>query len=473
MRGSLIAYSCGMNKNYRPAAAHHMIANAFEQAAHGNPEYNRVMIFAPPRHGKSMLVSENGPAWYLGNYPNKKIIAASHTAALADDFGAKVRNLLLDPLHQATFGPASGLNPKTTARDDFETIGKGEYSAFGVGASPIGKGANLMIIDDPFKSREEAESPTKRQSVKNWYTASMYTRLEGNASVILMHQRWHEDDLAGWLIDNHAEENWKIINLPAIAETHDELGRVPGEALWWQGFDERALGRIASAIGTRDWLSMYQQRPRSLEGDEFKREYMQYYAKMPQEVARGCVIYILVDAASSKKKNSDNTAMAVVGLGADGNKYLLDGVRKRLSLSERAKHLFDLHRKWQPRYVGYEQYGQMADIEHMAHMMEQENYRFTIESLGGRIKKEERVRRLLPDLENGAWYFPESLMVKDNSNKSVDLIEKLVEDEMLPFPVGAKDDFLDAMSRIYDMKQTYPRASNNRTGVSTSGPRPW
>lgn len=476
MQTSLIGYAIAMKPHYVPAAHHRLIAEKLEQAFRG--EISRLMIFAPPRHGKTELVSKLGPAWFMGNNPHLKIIAASHTSDLAEDNGGEVRDLLADPLHAATFGRAGAINPKNSARDNFRTLGKGEYRGVGVGGSPVGRGGDVIIIDDPIKSREEAESPTYRAKLRNWYTSALYSRRETNIHrdgvIILMHQRWHEDDLAGWLISRDEEKQWEILNLPALAEDYDELGRVPGEALWWEKFDEDFLTDTAKEVGPRDFMSMYQQRPRSLEGDEFKREYLMYYERTPEEVRRGLVVYILVDAASSKKKTSDYTAMAVIGLGADGNNYLLDGIRDRLKLSERAEMLMALHRKWRPRFVGYEQYGQMADIEHMQSVMEQDNYRFPITPLGGKMRKEERIRRMLPDLEKGKWFFPKELWKRDTNKKLVDVIDMMIEQEMLAFPVGKNDDFIDAMSRIYDMTQIRPKpGGGGRTGVSKGGPRPY
>lgn len=474
MHGSLMAYAVGINKKYIPAPHHRLIGERIQAAFEGRAS-NRLMIFAPPRHGKSELTSKIAPAYFLGRWPDKKVIAASHTQTLADGFGRQVRDILMDPLHAALFGPEAALNPKTTAAGEFTTMGKGEYFAVGVGGTPIGKGGDLVVIDDPFKSREEAESPRQREKVKDWYTSSIYSRLEGNGVVVLMHQRWHEDDLAGWLLREHADENWEVINLPALCEKPvDELGRIEGEALWPEKYDEFRLHQISRAIGPRDWLSMYQQRPRSQEGDEFKRSYLRYYERPAIEVGRGMTVYILVDAASSKKKTSDYTAMAVIGIGVDGNKYLLDGVRDRLKLSERAAKLMELHRKWNPRTVGYEQYGQMADIEHIQTVMEQENYRFVITPLGGRMRKEERIRRMLPDLESNVWWFPEEMWVKSVDGKVTDLIDTMIEEEMVPFPVGRKDDFIDCLSRIYDVEIVKPRAgSSSGAGVSKGGPRPW
>ena len=475
MATNMMAYAVGINPRYQVAPHHRLIGEKIQAAFEGRGS-PRLMIFAPPRHGKSELVSKIAPAYFLGRWPSRKVISASHTAGLAEGFGGQVRDLILDPLHTSLFGYEASLNPNTRAKGEFSTMGKGEYFAVGVGGTPIGKGADLVVIDDPFKSREEAESPTQRQKVKDWYTSSIYSRLEGDGIIVIMHQRWHEDDLAGWLLSEHSEENWDVVDLAAVCieEDKDPLGRVQGEALWPEKYDEVRLHKISRAIGPRDWLSMYQQRPRSQEGDEFKRDYIRYYERPPIEVGRNMVKYILVDAASSKKKTSDFTAMAVIGIGTDGNKYLLDGIRDRLKLSERAAKLMELHRKWNPKAVGYEQYGQMADIEHVYSVMEQENYRFVITPLGGRMRKEERIRRMLPDLENSVWRFPEELWIKSVDKKVSDLVNTIIEDEMVPFPVGRKDDFIDCMSRIYDIDIVKPRGGNhNQGGVSKGGPRPW
>jgi predicted phage terminase large subunit-like protein len=160
--------------------------------------------------------------------------------------------------------------------------------------------------------------------------------------------------------------------------------------------------------------------------------------------------YILVDPASSKKKGSDYTVMPVVGLGEDQNFYLLDAVRDRLNLSERCKHLFRLHRKWKPDAVGYGKYGMMADIEYVNEKQRLENYRFRVVELGGRLSKEDRIRRLIPLFESGRFYLPTVMWRVDHEGRRQDLTTVFVEEEYKAFPVGTHDDFLDAISRICD-----------------------
>jgi len=160
--------------------------------------------------------------------------------------------------------------------------------------------------------------------------------------------------------------------------------------------------------------------------------------------------YILVDPASEKKRSSDYTAMVVVGLGADGNYLLLDAVRDRLNLGERADALFALHRRWKPRGVGYEKYGQQCDIEHIEARQAAETYRFAITPLGGALSKPDRIKRLVPLFEQGRIYLPDSVIKTDYEGRAVDLMQAFIEEEYKPFPVALHDDLLDALSRILD-----------------------
>lgn len=188
----------------------------------------------------------------------------------------------------------------------------------------------------------------------------------------------------------------------------------------------------------------------------FKDEWLQYW---PASKANNLNIYILVDPASKKKKASDYTVMWVIGVGGDGNYYVLDVVRDRLNLTERQKMLFALHRKWRPIRVGYEEYGLQADIEHHQYVMKERNYRFEIVPLGGSMAKEDRIKRLVPKCESRMVYLPEGGLVRTNhEGQAVDLIRVFREEEYLAFPVCAHDDMLDAMSRILDeeMQVSFP-----------------
>ena len=191
----------------------------------------------------------------------------------------------------------------------------------------------------------------------------------------------------------------------------------------------------------------------------FKREWLRFYKSILPQHLKLMNKYMLIDAASSKKKGSDYTAIWVIGLGSDGNYYALDMIRDRLNLTERADRVFDLHRKWKPKETRYEKYGLMADIEHIKSRQEQENYRFDIREVGGQTKKEDRVGRLIPIFEQGRFYLPKSFHIADYQKVMRDLTRDFIEEEFVAFPVGLHDDMLDALARIAepDLRLTWPK----------------
>ena len=168
-------------------------------------------------------------------------------------------------------------------------------------------------------------------------------------------------------------------------------------------------------------------------------------------------LYLIVDPANEKKKDSDWTAMAIVGLAPDNNYYLLDGVRDRLNLAERTERVFELHKKWGRPKVGYEKYGKDSDIDHIKHVMKEKNYRFNIVELGGQLKKNDRIRRMIPEFRDERWWLPDEIWVTTYEKKTVELVDVIIEEELMAFPVPVHDDFIDAMSRIHDMPTTWPK----------------
>jgi phage terminase large subunit-like protein len=186
------------------------------------------------------------------------------------------------------------------------------------------------------------------------------------------------------------------------------------------------------------------------------KEWLKFYTG---EVSDGCNIYLLVDPASEKKKSSDYTCAMVIGLGTDNNYRILDMVRDRLNLKERGDMVFTLHRKWNPRGVGYEKYGMQADVEYIKERMKSENYYFEITELGGQMPKPDRIKRLVPSLEQGRWILPETLFRTNYEGKLEDLVEIYINDEYTSFPVSVHDDMLDCQSRIVetDMQVIWPK----------------
>lgn len=461
---SLIGYALAMWPGYRPSHHHRKLANALERVAKG--ELKRLIITMPPRHGKSMLASEFFPAWYLGRLPDHQIIHASYSQELVNGFGRKIRNQLKDEMYAAVF-PGTKLSDDSSAQDKFNIAGhQGAYMAVGVGGSATGRGAHLMLIDDPIKDREEADSETLRQKLKDWYTSVAYTRLMKGGAVIVIQTRWHEDDLAGWLLREHGHEGWEVLDLMAI-ENED----TPEEkALWPEDFPLERLKQIKATLPPRDWWALYQQKPRDGSGAEFRRQWLNFYTTVS---SRAMYRMLLVDPATGKRANNDFTTMWTVGLGEDENYYILDCIRDRLNLTERTDALFRMHRKWKPGQVRYEKYGMMADIEHMKAEMNHRSYRFPIQEVGGTTKKEDRIRRLIPAFQQGKVWMPEELMYTSLDGKTRNLTSHFVEEEFLAFPVGRHDDMLDALARMVEPTLDTPwplrRIQNNLTPTAVFG----
>lgn len=457
----LCIYSCLVDNKYKPNRFHRYLARELEKAvAEG---YGRIMIFAPPQHGKSEIVSRKFPSWILGKHPDWQIIAASYGEDLVQLNGQSVRNNLMNPLHKLVFED-SELNASTRAKDYFLTSKDGQYLGVTIRGGGTGFPARVFIIDDPFKSRAEAESETFRKHVKDWYRSVCYTRLAENSILVIMHTRWHNDDLAGWLLKEHAHENWKVINLPAIAEEEDLLGREVGEPLVPERFSAKELDKKRIAVGSRDWVALYQQRPTEQGGSVFKHEWLRFYdSKTISKVVWTMNRYLIIDPARTQKKTSDYTAMVVVGLHVDGNYYLLDAVYDRLTLRQRADTVMDLHRKWKPVGVGYKKTGFEQDIEYLNEVMNNENYRFTVSSLQEKGAKETRIERLAPDFENSKVWLPETLWKTNSSGEVKDIIGQFVEEEYKAFPAGVHDDFFDCLSGIKDLNTKWPMVRRVRT----------
>jgi predicted phage terminase large subunit-like protein len=437
-------------------------------------EILRLMVFMPPGSAKSTYGSVAFPAWFLGRNPALQTLACSHTTELAERFGRRVRNLIADPEYGTIF-PECRLADDSQAAGRWATSDGGEYYAAGVGSAVVGFRADVIVMDDPVAGREAADSEREREKTWEWYKSDVRTRLKPGGAIVLIMQRWRDDDLAGQLLKDAEAggEQWTVVRLPMEAEENDPLGRAVGEPLWPEWYKDADVAQAKR--DARNWLALYQQRPRPASGAEFKREWLRYYKAKPTD---GLNKYILVDPASEKKKNSDYTAAWVLGLGRDGNIYALDFVRDRLSLTERADLVFKWHREYRPIRVGYEKYGMQADIEHIKDRQEREQYRFPVVELGGQLKKEDRIRRLIPRFENAQLWLPESLHRTDHAGNVRDLIHDLIEEEYAPFPVGLHDDAMDALARIEDpdLMAVFPQEQKPREGVRRpvhTGPGAW
>lgn len=703
-RQSLLAYAIGMIPRYETPAHLELLAEKLEAVERG--EIKRLMVFMPPRHGKSNQASEVFPAWYLGRKPDRQVMFTTYAQDLADGFGRKVRNAVADPRHVRSF-PDSVLSEDSQSAKRFNTTAGGAYYAVGVGGPVTGRGADLLLLDDPLKNREEADSKLIRDKLWDWYASTAYTRLMPGGAVVLVqcmvgdtlvtmadgaqkelrdirpgdyvatfdnwrlgasrvlnwanqgadktysiktssgtivranerhpflvarngspewikvrdlrigdrvvrvigasgeglnaplrvatsqpsakgfvaptttsicgqagidrrlstqrhdtkrgssagtestrksstgclqsradvapsaasrrvktsapigaessaltiattpasqegcyattatsqldtsqtrqslseppstcdftteavleiveagvedvfdiqvertenfianglvshNTRWHEDDLAGRLLNG--PEQWEVVNLPALAEDGDELGREPGEALWPERYDEHALERIRSTIGEREFIALYQQRPAPLDGALFRRDWIKR-GKAPRA---GVHVAMGVDLALSTKTSADYTAIVVMSRDEFGKLYVLDAVRERVDFPGALRLIRQMAEKWNPRQIAIEQVAYQAVVV-------QELLRQTTLPIKGVAPDKDKVTRAQPL----ALRYEQGLV-------SHEQLPSWFEDELLAFPQGEHDDSVDALVYAY---QAVMRMTRYDDGISTA-----
>lgn len=342
----------------------------------GQP-YRGAIITMPPRHGKSELISKFTPAWYLTKYPDRRVILSSYESDFAADWGGKARQLVADM-------PELGvtLDPTTQSKSHWKIQGKrGVMVTAGAGGPITGKGADLFIIDDPFKSNEDADSELQRQKVWDWYLSTALSRLEKDLSdpdapppvMLLVQTRWHQDDLAGRLLE-HEPEKWLHFNLPALAGPDDPLGRLPGEALWPEKYDEAALNDIRESQeseGLRWWSALYQQNPSVEGGGILPIQNIRYFQTVQKDKARAYILYndkgevkqisenhigrfMTVDLAATVKTSADFSVFCHWGWTDTEELLLLDLWRGRIESADHKKIAEQLFYAWKPRFMGVE-----------------------------------------------------------------------------------------------------------------------
>jgi predicted phage terminase large subunit-like protein len=421
----LLSYAAYQYPDYQIGRHHRLIANALERVERG--ECKRLMIAMPPRHGKSMLASEFFPAWYLGRNPEKYVIATTYAQEFADDIGRKVRNQLSDPVFGAIFPGVSARSDSTSARR-FHTTKGGVYFAVGAGGPITGRGAHLLLIDDPIKGREDADSETMRRKLKDWYSSVAYTRLMPGAAVVVIQTRWHEDDLAGWLLAEHAHEGWEVLELPAID--------ADGNALWPESYPVERLRQIERTIGQRDFSALYQQRPAPADGCLFKPEMIGVVDALPSGI-RMCRGWDFAATEQVGTNNPDWTVGAKLGRGPDGVFYICDIVRLRgtpLAVESALVNTASLDGREVAISIPQDP-GQAGKSQALYFVQRLAGHAVTASPETG--DKSTRAAPFASQIEAG-----NVRMLRGPWNR--DLL-----DEMRMFPNGAKDDQIDACSRAF------------------------
>lgn len=387
----------------------------------------RLLVTMPPRHGKSQLTSIYFPFWLLVRNPATQIIFATYSEDFARRFGNSVRDLVV--LYGEKYGLQ--LSKETNSATDWKLLSGGGMVSTGAGGSLTGRGAHALIIDDPIKNSEEAFSETARENLWNWFETTAFTRLEPGGFCVVIHTRWHQDDLIGRL---HAKSQsaeippWTLINFPAAAEGPDELGRQEGDPLWPTRYDTAALQDIKRSLSSYNWSALYQQRPTPAEGGAIKRGWWQYYDTLPAEFDDLIQSW---DLAFKDLQTSDYCVGQVWGR-KGARFYLVHQIRERLDLPAVASRIRSL------REIYPEAHAVLIEDTANGPALIQTLHTSVAGLIPRKVKgsKDTRVSAVSPYIESGNVFLP-------RSNPWLgDFIE-----ECAAFPNGTHDDQVDSMTQ--------------------------
>ncbi len=410
-------------------------------------EIKRLIIQIPPRHGKSELVSRRLPAFILGQNPDESIIACSYSADLASAMNRDVQRIIDSHEYRDIFPETtlSGINMNKNAKgvwvrtnDSFEVVNhKGIYRSVGIGGGITGMGGRTSIIDDPIKNQEIAMSKVQRDKIWEWYTSTLYTRLEKDGRILLTLTRWHEDDLAGRLIElaknDKSADQWTILSLPAVNEVgpSEDDPRNIGDVMWPYKYPPEVMGAMKASVGARVWNSLYQQHPTADQGNIVKRQWFKWYDVRSKPVKFDEVIQVW-DLTFKDKVMNDYVVGTVWGrLGADV--YLIDMVRDRMDFPKTIQAFTNMTAK---------------HPEAKAKIVEDKaNGPALIATLKSKISgiiafnpegsKEQRLYAVSAQIESGNVYLPQPALMP-----SVDIFLE----EVVAFPNAPHDDCVDNLT---------------------------
>jgi predicted phage terminase large subunit-like protein len=460
-RKYLIASILRFNPNYLAGWVHKDICVRLEKFMHDiedgkNP---RLMLQMPPRHGKSTIASQEFPAWVLGHHPEWEIMGCSYAESLALDFSRAVRERLRDPEYQVLF-KNTRIDRENQNAQGWKTSKKGGFLPAGVGGAITGKGAHILIIDDPVKNSQEAESETTRESISNWYDSTAYTRLAPGGGVLIIQTRWHLDDLSGRLEYKMREGNgdvFEIVRYPATA-VEDEKWRKKGDPLHEARYDANQLTMIRKAVGERTWAALYQQNPVPDEGAAFQQSMLQYY--YPDELPEELTKVTTWDLAIGQKEVNDKTVGMTWGKDIVGDYWFTDCRRGHFDAMEIVDEICDNFVKHKPILVGIEKdkvaqaVGSFLDTE----IESRELYGLYIEELSPAREgnKLHRCRSLQGLMRRGKVHLPHP----DNAPWVYEFVS-----ELMQFPYGRRDDHVDAAAWLALLAAQTPAPGLNYSQV--------
>lgn len=397
----------------------------------------------PPRHGKSQTTSRYLPAWFLGTFPDRNVILTSYGADFAAGWGRRARTLIEEHGRQ-TFGVEVSQASKAADRWDIAGYEGGMLTA-GVGGSITGRGADLFIIDDPIKNAADAQSDVLRAKQWEWWQSTALTRLEPGAVVIVIMTRWHENDLAGRLLSEAAEEGepWHEIRLPALAEKSDPLGRKVGEALWPERWPLARLERKRRAVGSYYWQAMYQQRPSPPEGAIFHRGWWKSFDELPEPKA-------IVQSWDMSFEDTDGSSYVV------GQVWVRDLAHKHLACQIRARMDFPTTLRAVEALTAWTNEHWPGQSSHAKLVEKKANGPAVVSTLKRKIagliavepqgSKVARAAAIAPEVEAGNVHLPERRTIPAPKGYEPTTVDEFV-DEHAGFPNAAYDDQVDATSQ--------------------------
>ena len=350
----LMEFCKHMQADYKVGKHHRMLGDMLMDIEAGNKD--RICVNIPPRHGKSQLVSIMFPAWFLGRNPGKKVMMVSHTTDLAVDFGRKVRNMIATDDYKAIF-PTVSLAVDSKSAGRWNTSTGGEYYACGIGSSIAGRGADLLIIDDPHSEQDVINGNFEVfEKAYEWFTYGARTRLMPGGSVAIIQTRWHMDDLTGRVVtdmsQNAKADQYDIVEFPAILEIpNEENSGYTQKPLWPEFFDLDALLRTKASMPSFQWNAQYQQEPTAEEASIVKREWWQSWGDKKPPTCE--YIIMSLDSAAESHNRADFTALTTWGvfLNEETSAYniiLLNSIKKRLEFPELKEMAMEEYGEWNP-----------------------------------------------------------------------------------------------------------------------------
>jgi predicted phage terminase large subunit-like protein len=424
---SLISFTEFTFPRYQTAALHRQIAAQLERVERG--EIDRLMLLVPPRHGKSELASRRFPAWYLGRHPERQFISASASATLAEDHGRDVRNLINGAEYADVF--ETRLAEDSQARGRWRTQAGGSYFAIGVGGALYGRGADVLLIDDPFGSMADARSERVRKEVWSWWGGTVYNRLERNGKIVLINHRTHTQDLSGMLLEQQAAggDKWDVVEVKALLDD--------GIAAWPERYDAATLARIKQNISAKDWSSLYQQSPVIEEGGFFKEDWIKpiiWPHGAPPPFVR---TYGASDLAMTSG-GGDFTVHVVIGIDTENRMHLLDMWRKQAAPKEWVEAQCDMIKRWKPAWWAHERVHIVAGIgPYLETRMRQRQAYCTQELFVARHDKAVRSQSIRGRMElNGLFVRADAPWLSD------------LKAELRSFPDGQHDDIVDSLGLV-------------------------